>query len=175
MLCSAPICGRRSEYEYESLVAFDSLQGRTITRIAFLDDERKPCAPAGASRVEIDAEGLPDGDVDAGSAPVRPRHRWALYHDQDCCESVLVESVDGDPADLVGAYVTTAEEASENAPDTEDGVGAWTFYKLCTPKGDLTIRWYGTSNGFYSTSVDLEVSEGPALGAPWVAQPGIDW
>lgn len=159
-----PICGRRKEYEYESLVAFGSLQGRTITRIAFLDDELKPCAPAGASRVEIDAE----GDTDTGSAPVRPRHRWALYHDQDCCESVLVESVDGDPADLVGAYVTTAEEASENAPDNEDGVAAWTFYKLCTPKGDLTIRWYGTSNGYYSTSVDLEVSEGPA-------PPGIDW
>lgn len=85
---------------------------------------------------------------------------FRLYHEQDCCESVRVEDVIGDLSDLVGSPLTMAEEIY-NAPDPDDrfekdnwgGTHTWTFYKLATVNGYVTIRWLGSSNGYYSESV----------------------
>jgi len=82
---------------------------------------------------------------------------FVLGHTQDCCECVDVEDVVGDLKDLLNSPILLAEEATsdENPKDKYDDSFTWSFYKLATIKGYVDIRFYGTSNGFYSESVDL--------------------
>ena len=84
---------------------------------------------------------------------------YYMFHDQDCCENVHIEDVvGGELNDLIGEKILLAEEASndEGPLDDWDCSYTWTFYKISTNKVSLTIRWYGTSNGYYSESVDFE-------------------
>lgn len=88
--------------------------------------------------------------------------KYKLYHSQDCCESVGIEDLNGNLSDLVGSPITLSDEVSNNdfvaEPNEDrwsDDVEQWTFYKFATLKGYVDVRWYGTSNGYYSTGVDF--------------------
>ncbi len=80
--------------------------------------------------------------------------RWEMVYEPDCCANCEIEDVVGDLADLVGSPIVMAEAStnSDNPRQQEyvDESFTWTFYKLATVKGFVTIRWYGSSNGYYS-------------------------
>lgn len=86
---------------------------------------------------------------------------YLMWHQQDCCESVYLEDVHGDLDDLLNSPILMAEEETGgDAPkDSGDESYTWTFYKLATVRGYVTLRWYGSSNGYYySEQVDFHLT-----------------
>lgn len=83
---------------------------------------------------------------------------YRFYHEIECCESVAIEDICGDLKDLEGVPLLLAEEIS-NQEDISTGSQTWTFYNFSTVKGSVTVRWYGTSNGYYSEHVQLAAAE----------------
>ena len=94
---------------------------------------------------------------------------YQLWHIQDCCESVSVDDICGDWSEIIGSPILKAEENSSTDPIENDPYATkegeyerdsfdsftWTFYRITTELGQVVIRWYGSSNGYYSESVTL--------------------
>jgi hypothetical protein len=125
-------------YDDEERVDVNTLVGKTLVQIDVDSDEI----------VFVTSEG----------------ERYKMFHEQDCCESVSVDEVVGDWEDLLNSPLTLAEESTNSDDpkiDEEDGYSyypesfTWTFYRFATIKGYLNVKWYGTSNGYYSESVSF--------------------
>jgi hypothetical protein len=90
-------------------------------------------------------------------------NQYDMFHIPECCEVVQVEDISGDLQDLIGAPIVRAEESQSciwpegvAKPVWMDESFTWTFYRIATAKGLVVIRWYGSSNGWYSESVDFK-------------------
>lgn len=117
-------------------IDFDTLLGKTLVKIVGLDK--------GNDEVVFYCE---DGK------------KYKMYHEQDGCECVDIEDVIGDFNNLIGIPLVMAEEEIKEGEYGDRGTSTWTFYKLATNKGYVTIRWYGESKGYYSESVDFKEIE----------------
>ncbi len=131
--------GRISGWHYDDRTNIETLIGKTLAKI----------------------EGGKPGD-DEIILTTTEGERFGLYHSQDCCESVSIEDVIGDLSDLIGEPLLEAEEVSSDKdpegykPESDYRESfTWTFYKLRTRKGGVTLRWLGESNGYYSEGVDF--------------------
>lgn len=85
---------------------------------------------------------------------------YVMGHVQDCCEDVTLESINGSLLKLCGKPLLIAYKSSsyELAPPLDpecDESFTWTFYDLATIDERVQIRWYGTSNGYYSEEVSF--------------------
>lgn len=109
-------------------MTIDILKGLTLTKVEKIEDDEIHFACGG--------------------------REFVMYHEQDCCESVYIDDINGDLNDLVGSPILVAEERCEDYPEAYES-GTWTFYTLRTNKGSVDIRWVGESNGYYSESVSV--------------------
>lgn len=94
--------------------------------------------------------------------------KYRMLYNPDCCATCSIEEIHGDLSDLVGSPILMAEESESETPPADVQAArdkdppsyneseTWTFYKLATIKGSVTIRWYGESNGYYSETADFE-------------------
>lgn len=146
------------------LAAIRAAPADVAPRLAYLDHLAETGRPSRLPRDRVDyllgqtlARCFRDGDTvefhTAGG------ERFSLEHRQECCESVELVDVAGDLDDLVGSPLLMAEEASNSddpplygpSPDSH----TWTYYRFATARGYVTLRWFGSSNGYYSESVDF--------------------
>jgi hypothetical protein len=88
--------------------------------------------------------------------------KYRLYHEQDCCEHVVINKVIGNVNDLVGEVIFAEEDAGANDPDWfnekfyEDDSHTWTKYVLKNDNASLEFWFLGTSNGYYGEGVTFE-------------------
>jgi hypothetical protein len=81
-----------------------------------------------------------------------------MRHETNCCESVDIDDICGNLEDLNCQTVIEAEKiTNSDKPKDEDPYDSctWTFYKIRTGRSEVTIRWYGSSNGYYSEEVSF--------------------
>ena len=86
--------------------------------------------------------------------------KFHMWYEQDCCASCDIADVAGDVSDLIGSPLLMSEEVSDASYEAmhkcEDYESCtWTFYKFATQKGYVTLRWFGSSNGYYSESTSF--------------------
>lgn len=81
--------------------------------------------------------------------------KWKMYNDQDCCENVWLEDINGDINVILNSPILRFDEKIENNENASES-GTFTFYTIATAKGYLNLRWNGESNGYYSEGVDFE-------------------
>lgn len=124
-----------SFYNYHKIeikAPFYELLGQTITKLELIDFDKE---------LRFYCK---DGSV------------FMLLHKTECCEDVRLEDICGELNTLLNSPIVMAEEVEGECGKNEDGNHfTYTFYKLATRKGYVTLRWCGTSNGYYSEKASL--------------------
>ncbi|WP_373262147.1 DUF7448 domain-containing protein [Hungatella hathewayi] len=77
---------------------------------------------------------------------------------------VYIEDIGGELESLIGNPIIMAEMVTNKDDLPAQGYDdkeryLWTYYKLATIKGYVTIRWFGTSNGYYCEKAEFEQIE----------------
>ena len=89
---------------------------------------------------------------------------YVLERQRDCCAQAWLEDINGDLEDLQGvpiaeAYRSTNKDDAPPPGRESQGSHTWTFTRIRTIKGTVVIRFFGTSNGYYSESAELRQYE----------------
>lgn len=84
------------------------------------------------------------------------------FSHNDFMGNVWLEDGLEDLEKMIGETILHAEvieNYNEDRLDECDESYTWTYYKISTLNHDCTLRFYGTSNGYYSEDVEVEWEE----------------
>lgn len=139
------LINERYDFVFYPNVNVEVLKGKTLKNVFFIYNQ-------------VVSSDHDDDPFDFIVFQVSENESYLMYHEQDCCESVYIEDVCGDIENLKESPILIAEERSNGKDelDEEDRTVLWTFYEFATIKGSVTIRWYGSSNGYYSERVSFK-------------------
>ena len=79
----------------------------------------------------------------------------AIFEPANYMANVEIEDVNGDPQGMVGNLITLVEVIS----DLDSANNTWTYYRFATLDGYIDIRWFGSSNGYYSEKVNWYIKD----------------
>lgn len=80
-------------------------------------------------------------------------------HNRECCEEVNIKDIVGNLHDLIGEPLLEAEVVVNENEGTCSERQQSTFFKFTTSKANVNITWFGTDNGYYSTTVSMRQVE----------------
>lgn len=83
--------------------------------------------------------------------------------DYGCDVSIHLVDIEGDLFDLIDRPLVVSETASHRPPEKCCDSETWTYYRIATPKGMVSLRWHGRSNSYYSESVSHGVLKGAKI------------
>lgn len=131
-------------YDYDD---FSILKGKIIKKIEFIPGrDNEPD--------ETENEGIiftMDND-----------EKYRLCYDPDgmqdgCDVYVYLKEIIGDINDIIDKKILHAECSTNESENNEICFSqTWTFYRILTIDSDVTIVFFGESNGFYSEVVDFQ-------------------
>lgn len=83
--------------------------------------------------------------------------------DYGCDVSIHLVDIEGDLFDLIDRPLVVSETASHRPPEKCCDSETWTYYRIATPKGMVSLRWHGRSNSYYSEAVSHGVLKGAKI------------
>lgn len=103
----------------------------------------------------LSVEGLAVGSTEV--IIVTSNGTYKMYHQQDCRETVSIDDILGElkPGSVVLNFIEKTNVDKPKKYSHQDSF-TWTFYTIVTNKGYCDIKWYGTSDGYYSERVDFD-------------------
>lgn len=83
-------------------------------------------------------------------------NHYSFSHEQDCCEQVYLADFESDLENHENTFVISIDVADSDTNSTDDdSTSIWTFYKIQTNRGEIWLRFFRESNGYYGTRIDF--------------------
>lgn len=89
---------------------------------------------------------------------------YRMQHFQECCESVSLKEVRGNPSSIIGTPIRYANSDTSDCSSIYE-CGTRTTFTLSTGDDSLILIWEGYSNGYYGEGVSFYEDDGS--GSRW--------